>query len=228
MMLLSPGAAGSARTPWQWAAVPFVAAVAFVMAVAASVLALDAVSGHLGTPGDGSIEAGFARDMAAHHAQAVDMAVAVRDRADQDAVRRLAVDIALDQQAQIGRFHGWLDAWGLPLTGSGKPLSWMDGERDGMSGAASREARSRLSQLDGRAAEIAFLQLMIAHHHAGVQMARTVLHRTRRPEVRRLAETVVASQQSEIDAMIDLLVTTEASPPGTRAGDAPRHAEARP
>ncbi len=38
-------------------------------------------------PGDGSPEAGFARDMIVHHAQAVEMAEIVRDRTESEASR---------------------------------------------------------------------------------------------------------------------------------------------
>ncbi|MGV9241012.1 DUF305 domain-containing protein, partial [Streptomyces nigra] len=45
-------------------------------------------------PGADSADAGFARDMSVHHQQAVEMAYVVRDRTDDEDVRRLAYDIA--------------------------------------------------------------------------------------------------------------------------------------
>ena len=77
-------------------------------------------------PGEGSAEAGFARDMTVHHAQAVEMAEIVRDRTESEQIRTLATDIALTQQAQIGRMGGWLDVWGL--------YPYRDGARDGVDG----------------------------------------------------------------------------------------------
>jgi len=59
-------------------------------------------------PGNDSAEAGFARDMIVHHAQAVQMAEIVRDRTKSDNMRLLATDIALGRQAQIGIMQGWL------------------------------------------------------------------------------------------------------------------------
>ena len=53
-------------------------------------------------PGDDSAEAGFARDMIVHHAQAVQMAEIVRDKTQSDDMGLLATDIAPTQQAQIG------------------------------------------------------------------------------------------------------------------------------
>jgi uncharacterized protein (DUF305 family) len=61
-------------------------------------------------------------------------------------------------------------------------------------------------------AEISFLQLMIAHHQAGVEMAQAILERTDRPDVVRLATSIVNSQQSEIELMTDMLAKRGATP----------------
>lgn len=54
-------------------------------------------------PGDDSVEAGFARDMMVHHAQAVEMAEIVRDKTESEDIQTLALDTALTQ----------LPPWGL-------------------------------------------------------------------------------------------------------------------
>lgn len=61
------------------------------------------------TPGDGSAEAGFARDMSNHHAQAVEMAEIVRDRTTDATIRAMATEVVLVQQFQIGQIFGWLE-----------------------------------------------------------------------------------------------------------------------
>jgi uncharacterized protein (DUF305 family) len=161
-----------------------------------------------GFPGDTSAEAGFARDMSVHHEQAVEMAELIRGRADNPDVRALAVDITLTQQAQIGWMRGWLEVWGLPATGAEPAMAWMGMPVQGlMPGMASREQLSRLTELRGLPAERLFLQLMITHHEAGVHMAEAVLERTRRPEVRRLAEAMATSQRAEIGLMRKMLET---------------------
>ncbi|WP_345400698.1 DUF305 domain-containing protein [Nonomuraea salmonea] len=68
--------------------------------------------GRSGTPGDTSPEAGFARDMAAHHAQAVDMAFTIRDKGPAKEISSLAFDIINTQANQRGMFLGWLQQWG--------------------------------------------------------------------------------------------------------------------
>ncbi|MFB6562529.1 MULTISPECIES: DUF305 domain-containing protein [unclassified Streptomyces] len=78
------------------------------------------------TPELRSPDAGFARDMAVHHQQAVEMSFIVRDRTQDEAVRTLAYDIANTQANQRGMLLGWLDLWGLPKVVAGEPpMSWM-------------------------------------------------------------------------------------------------------
>ncbi|MFE2877193.1 DUF305 domain-containing protein [Streptomyces roseus] len=87
-------------------------------------------------PGLYSADAGFARDMAVHHQQAVEMSFIVRDRTQDEPVRGLAYDIANTQANQRGMLLGWLDLWGLPKVVAGEPpMSWM-GSADGHGGHA--------------------------------------------------------------------------------------------
>jgi uncharacterized protein (DUF305 family) len=160
----------------------------------------------IGAPTDSSPEAGFARDMMVHHAQAVEMAEIVRDKTDSEEIRTLAADIALTQQAQIGQMQGWLQVWDLPPTGTEPAMSWMGEPHEGrMPGMASPEEINGLQQAPPEEAEALFLQLMVPHHEAAVPMAQAVLEETDRKEVERLAGSIVASQQAEIELMRGLL-----------------------
>lgn len=152
-------------------------------------------------PAENSYEVVFARDMVAHHQQAVDMALIMRDRATNAEIRQFALDIALTQQAQIGQMQGWLAAWGRPNNGATPPM----GGHGDLMGMASAEDVERLKTLPPTEAETLFLQLMIPHHQGGVAMARSVLPGTQRPEVTRLATAIINGQQSEIDYMKALL-----------------------
>jgi uncharacterized protein (DUF305 family) len=99
-------------------------------------------------PSNDSADAGFARDMIVHHGQAVQMAEIVRDRTNSDAMRLLAADISLTQQAQIGIMQGWLQVWGLPITGEEPAMAWMGHPTDGlMPGMATPEEIDQLSKL---------------------------------------------------------------------------------
>ncbi|GGM65495.1 DUF305 domain-containing protein [Thermopolyspora flexuosa] len=179
-----------------------------------------------GTPGDASADAGFARDMAVHHAQAVEMSFIVRDASTDPKIRTLAYDIIVTQSAQRGMFMGWLQQWGLDQATTRPPMAWMAGHGSHggggrqpaspppgsgpdvssvMPGMASAEEMERLKAAKGRDAEILFLQLMIRHHEGGVDMARGALRLAERPEVRTMARHIVSSQNSEIDLMTELL-----------------------
>ena len=157
-------------------------------------------------PGNDSAEAGFARDMMVHHAQAVEMAEIVRDKTESEEVRILASDISLTQQAQIGIMQGWLAVWGLPVTGTEPAMAWMGHPTEGrMPGMANPEEVNRLRNAPPEEADAMFLRLMIPHHQAAIPMAEAVLEETDRPEVEQLAVAIVASQRSEIKVMQDML-----------------------
>lgn len=166
------------------------------------------------TPGEGSAEAGFARDMATHHAQAVEMAVIVRERTDDPMVAGLALDIVLTQQSQIGRMNGWLDVWGLPATGLDRPMAWMGHPVAGrMPGMASPEEIEWLTELSGEEADLEFLRLMIRHHEGGVPMAQALLERSEDEVVRRLASSILRSQQAEVRIMQEMIARIDNGPP---------------
>jgi uncharacterized protein (DUF305 family) len=157
-------------------------------------------------PGNDSAEAGFARDMMVHHAQAVEMAEIVRAKTESNEIRILASDTALTQQAQIGQMQGWLGVWGLPITGTEPAMAWMGHPTQGrMPGMATPEDVNRLRNAPPEEADAMFLRLMIPHHQAAVPMAEAILKETDRPEVERLASAIVASQRTEIATMRDML-----------------------
>lgn len=76
-------------------------------------------------PPETSADAGFARDMQVHHAQAVEMSMLIRDRTTSPEIRTMAYDITLTQQQQSGQMFAWLRRWGLPQTSSAAPMAWM-------------------------------------------------------------------------------------------------------
>lgn len=167
-------------------------------------------------PGDASAGAGFARDMSTHHAQAVEMAMLAHEKATDPDVRSLGADISLTQQAQIGMMQTWLREWKLDPTGSQPRMAWMPegvtAVKDGlMPGMATDTERAQLRAATGRDFDVLFLRLMIKHHLGGIHMAEGVLKLSDEPEVRRLAETMVAGQKKEIAAIQALLAKLGAS-----------------
>lgn len=167
-------------------------------------------------PVDKSPEVGFARDMIFHHSNAVALALILRDRTEDEAMRVLAVDILLTQQNQIGQMQGWLDVWGVPVAAVGPAMAWMGMSVDGlMPGMATPEEMKQLNELHGVEADVAFLNLMIAHHQSGIDMAHAIRSRSNRSEVEILAQSIIISQESELTYMRDLLMRKGAVPSAT-------------
>ena len=169
---------------------------------------------------DDSAEAGFARDMATHHAQAVDMSLTVLDKSADGALRTLASDIIVTQSTQRGIFMGWLQQWRLPQASARPRMAWMPGHAhlpsaDGgvlMHGMATQTELQRLRDANGVDAEILFLQLMIRHHEGGVVMARAILQLTGRPEIIQMATSIEDGQRVEIEQMRTMLNARGARP----------------
>ncbi|WP_328453151.1 DUF305 domain-containing protein [Streptomyces sp. NBC_00386] len=169
------------------------------------------------TPAADSADAGFARDMAVHHQQAVEMSYIVRDRTKDVEVRRLAYDIAQTQANQRGMLLGWLDLWELPKVSPDPPMTWMGmgdmaSGKDGslMPGMATNTEMKRLGTLDGKQAEVLYLQLMTDHHKGGIHMAEGCVAKCAVGVEKRLAQGMVDAQQSEITLMADMLKARDA------------------
>jgi uncharacterized protein (DUF305 family) len=208
------------------APLPDVARRLAVFAAGLIIVALSVVAGllfgsRLGAPRDASAEAGFARDMATHHAQAVDMSFVVRDKSSDRELRTLASDIIVTQSTQRGIFMGWLQQWGLSQASVRPRMAWMPAHShvapatDGavlMHGMASDAELQQLRDANGVDAEILFLQLMIRHHEGGIIMARAVLALSGRREVEQLARSIEDGQRAEIAEMKNLLAMRGVQP----------------
>ncbi|MCX5262207.1 DUF305 domain-containing protein [Streptomyces canus] len=189
-----------------------VAVAGVLVAAGAITYAVAEDGGSADTPSADSADAGFARDMAVHHQQAVEMSYIVRDHTKDVEVRRLAYDIAQTQANQRGMLMGWLDLWELPKVSADPPMTWMDmgdmpsaGEGSLMPGMATDSEMKKLGTLNGKQAEIFYLQLMTDHHKGGIHMAKGCVERCTVGVEKRLAQGMVDAQQSEIDLMAGML-----------------------
>lgn len=163
----------------------------------------------LGRPSDDSPEAGFARDMSTHHAQAVEMGMMAYTRATNPEVQTMARDIALTQQGQIGMMQAWLREWKLDPTGAQPPMAWMPGGaesvRDGlMPGMATQTEIDQLRTAEGTAGDLHFLKLMIQHHLGGIHMAQEIVRVSDEDEVKDIAQVAIDGQQRELTDMQNL------------------------
>lgn len=221
----APAAAGSSAAPsparerWRTFGAPALAAVTVVA------LCLGVLLGWLAFaprhPGDASPEAGFARDMSEHHAQATQMSLLVMQRTEDESVRRLATDIVNNQEFERGVMASWLNEWELPRARGGERMAWMVGHDHGsadlpagvpMPGMASPTEIQELTDASGTDAEVLYLQLMTTHHLAGVEMAQAGLDLASDPDVLAVAQRMVDAQRGEVSLMRDMLRERDAEP----------------
>ncbi len=135
----------------------------------------------------------FMQGMAVHHAQGVEMAQLVEDRAANNDLRELASRIAADQQREIAtmeRMLGQADA--APAHDMGHQM---------MPGMMSEQAMAELSSLSGPEFDLRFTEMMTAHHQGAIDMSQQVLQEGENPQVINLAQHIIQAQGSEIAQM---------------------------
>lgn len=210
-------------TGWQKRTLLVLAGLA-VLALFALAFTAGRVSAAPSYPGSSSADAGFARDMQVHHHQAVEMSMIVRDEVDDETVKAVAYDIVTTQQQQAGQMYAWLEEWGLAQSSSQPRMEWMaeaSGEHAGMEmgsggesmllpnglmpGMATDKQLDDLRSATGDDAARQFLELMIVHHEAGVDMAAAGAELAATDQVRELARKIEAGQQAEITLMQGML-----------------------
>jgi uncharacterized protein (DUF305 family) len=166
------------------------------------------MTGRTSTPtGAGSAAAGqhngpdvrFATDMIPHHGQAIQMSTMAASRASTTQVKKLAAQIKAAQAPEIRAMSGWLEGWGAPVPGT------MGGMDMGSMGGMSSTEMASLGRASGPVFDRMFLTGMVKHHQGAVAMARTELAQGANADAKKLAESIVESQNKEIAQMKSML-----------------------
>lgn len=172
-----------------------------------------------GRPDHNEVDIGFLQDMREHHEQAVLMAMIYDDLPDTDPeIRTVARTISRGQSFEAGRMAQMLVSFGADTARSDPAtvMDWMaDDEHGGhgdhaldpadyddpfsaMPGMATTAELDALLAASGAAADELFVELMIAHHAAGVDMSAYAAERAANDQVVAFAEGLVKGQQAEI------------------------------
>lgn len=203
--------------PPRWLLVTLTAVAIAALAFAIGRFSTFGVASQSAAPTSDSAEAGFARDMQVHHAQAVDMAMTLYRETEDTDMRALAYDIATAQSAQAGEMYSWLVSWGLPQRG-GPLMAWMAGQPGHLDhgssaspateaellrdmGMATEDELSAFEAATGVEADCQFLTLMTRHHEGALDMIDAVLTLGSEPRVLQVAQSMKDVQQFELDAM---------------------------
>ncbi|BBY27380.1 DUF305 domain-containing protein [Mycolicibacterium sediminis] len=144
----------------------------------------------------------FAKDMIPHHEQAVEMSALVPDRSSDPAVVELAAAISKAQEPEVGQMQAFLKEWtGSSETGhEGHDMGAMN-----MQGMVDGATMEKLKTLKGADFDTLWLRSMIGHHEGAIAMAKTEIADGADADAKKLAESIVDAQQSEIAQMKSML-----------------------
>ena len=172
----------------------------------------------------------FARMMIPHHQQAIEMSDMILAKQGIDPrVIDLANQIKAAQGPEIAQMQGWLQQWGMQMSGmpgmsgapgappsdhggmhgSDSPMPMPSGSMmpgmEGMEGMMSPADMQALQNAQGVEASKLFLTQMIEHHRGAITMAQNEIKNGRSPDAVALAKSIETSQQKEIDTMNQIL-----------------------
>jgi uncharacterized protein (DUF305 family) len=148
------------------------------------------------------IDAHFIEQMIPHHEDAITMAKLAQTKAQRPEVKELANNIIDSQGKEINQMKDWYKTWfskEVPQDNQVMNQHGMMGTSNsthmGMMGDASDMTNLEKSTDFDRA----FIEEMIPHHQMAVMMASMLKNGTERPEMKKLADDIIAAQTKEID-----------------------------
>lgn len=130
----------------------------------------------------------FMQHMVPHLRQDIAIAYLTRDRLADPELARLADTIQRHGRRHVAQLQAWLDERGLAPHGHSHQQG--DTLRPG--------DLERLSSRRGAEADLAFVTVMTARHRTGGRLAATETQQGGVPEVRQLAQRLLAEQQAQI------------------------------
>ncbi|MFB9722626.1 DUF305 domain-containing protein [Planobispora longispora] len=139
----------------------------------------------------------FLQMMIPHHRQGAELAALAKARSAREPVRTLAAAIAATQGDEARTMTDWLRAWRQPL--EAEPHA--HDAHGGLHVTPAEEAEA-LAGLRGAAFDARFLNVLIAHQHNAVEMARTELKTGRNPQAVELARRIERSRSEQIRQML--------------------------
>ena len=147
-------------------------------------------------------DVGFAQGMIPHHSQAVEMATMALDQSSNPAIIDLAARIQGAQDPEVEQMRGWLNTWGQQEMSGEEITGEMEGMAHGsLEGMMDDTEMTALAATTGPEFDSLFVDMMIRHHQGAIVMANSLLTDGTDPEVRALAQGVIAAQEGEIAEM---------------------------
>lgn len=150
-----------------------------------------------------NIDSHFIEQMIPHHEDAIIMAKLAQTKAQHTEVKQLARNIIDSQSKEIEQMEEWYTNWFDTEVPTGNQVM----NQHGMMGNSSMHMGMMGDASDMTKLEQAtdfdkvFIEEMIPHHQMAVMMATMLKNGTNRPEMKKLANDIIAAQTKEIDDM---------------------------
>ncbi|HEX9832190.1 MAG TPA: DUF305 domain-containing protein [Mycobacterium sp.] len=145
----------------------------------------------------------FVTNMIPHHEQAIELAAMAPERSTDSELIALAGQISAAQQPEINALRVFLVQWNEnPQDNASHGGSQGHGSMQGMVDDATL---ARLGSLTGTDFDTLWLQSMISHHRGAIEMAKAEVANGQNVDVKRMAQTMIDTQQAEITQMNQML-----------------------
>jgi uncharacterized protein (DUF305 family) len=142
------------------------------------------------SPANDKADVWFAQHMVPHLLQTTAIVNLAQDRISRPELARLADTIDRQGQAHLAHLQGWLASRGLAP---------YDPQQD--PDRRTETDLQRLARIRGASFDLAFLKVMTARHRAGSKLAATEARQGSVPELRQLAQQLLAQQQAQTATM---------------------------
>jgi uncharacterized protein (DUF305 family) len=153
-------------------------------------------------PADAEFDLRFIDAMTPHHQGAVEMAKVAQQQSKRPEIQKLAAEIIGAQDQEIAQMKQWRQAW-YPKA-SAEPVAYHPQMGHSMP-MSPDQRKSMMMNMNLGAADNQFdlrlINAMIPHHESAVLMANAALKNSKRPEVQKLAQDIIRSQEAEINQM---------------------------
>jgi uncharacterized protein (DUF305 family) len=153
-------------------------------------------------PADASYDLRFIDAMIPHHQGAVIMAKEALQKSKRPEIKRLATDIVKAQDQEITEMQQWRKQW-YPKADS-TAMAW-HAEMGHMMPMSAEQKQGMMMSMDLGTADakfdLRFIDAMIPHHEGAIVMAKDAQKKSKRPEIQKLAQAIISSQETEISEM---------------------------
>ncbi len=149
------------------------------------------------------VDAHFIEQMIPHHEDAITMAKLAQAKAQKPEIKQLAEDIISSQGQEISQMKAWYQDWfGKEVPSNSNVMGQHGMMQSGSMHMGMMGNDTDMTRLENaQDFDKAFIEEMIPHHQMAVMMANMLKSQTIRPEMKELADDIIAAQTKEISEM---------------------------